>query len=537
LHRIAERLPEDAFNLKSFIFSNDPDEWSFTLAEPLDNMLQFVDITSHETGEPSGFAKEHILMYGKLSFQPDGIQSTKRTHTNEESLVPHQVNEVGHSKLYNQNVWIEESDSDVVVYYLKAKLQLGKTVELLTNYSWAYEGVREKRGYGLRNILEGVKPNSHADRLQRGFADREHVNRRIDCTDSIQRLPIINAMTEANVAGALQEQISPKQRVATQRICWIAQQVWHKLQRMKGTTADKSLFMRYEMEMKKQLDTFQASFVDLVRPVLKLGNVDLGNATNQALEYEQVEEICFGVRDKLHMVKEDGVYCTIANSLIDTLCKHTASLMAMEIGMQEALGKFYEAAREAKGEILECVRMCDVASLQFTSGVVDGSLEGSTERFQSNFASNVDASLAFFIQNSTIPKGIVAALSKARSMPTELLDILIASASSKCFVMKRCDEHPDFGGMNKLASVPSEATGINSPNDINEEWYIYTQVVWIVDVFASQYLKGSLYSIRKLARELDVDLKQAELVVECRLTLVGKKKFRGILTGKPQTLK
>jgi hypothetical protein len=61
----SERLPEDAYILKSFIFSNGPDEWCYSVEEPLHNMLQMIDITSHETGEPSRFAKMEIPMYGK----------------------------------------------------------------------------------------------------------------------------------------------------------------------------------------------------------------------------------------------------------------------------------------------------------------------------------------------------------------------------------------------------------------------------------------------------------------------------------------
>jgi hypothetical protein len=64
---VSERLPEDAYILKSFIFSNGPDEWCYSVEEPLHGMLQMIDITSHETGEPSRFAKMEIPMYGKSS--------------------------------------------------------------------------------------------------------------------------------------------------------------------------------------------------------------------------------------------------------------------------------------------------------------------------------------------------------------------------------------------------------------------------------------------------------------------------------------
>lgn len=61
---LSDRLPEDAYVLKSFIFSQYPDEWSFDTTEPLHGMLQMIDITCHSTGEPSREACIELPMYG-----------------------------------------------------------------------------------------------------------------------------------------------------------------------------------------------------------------------------------------------------------------------------------------------------------------------------------------------------------------------------------------------------------------------------------------------------------------------------------------
>jgi hypothetical protein len=488
------------------------------------------------------------------------FKDSKRTNTNEKSLY-RQVNEVGHSKLYNQNVWIKE-DNRTVRYFFKAELQLGKAVELLTDYKSTYEKVREKRGYGLRNIREGVRSNSSdSDRLQRGIADRYDVEVAIDSTDSIARLryllhfietsiwlPIIgriDALRQAYHGGTTPALLSPAQWVATRRIYWIAEKVLHKVERMKGTVTDRSVFGLYEWKIKEQLRANKARFATSVQPALNLESVILDKGVALALEYEQIEEICYGVRGQLHMVKDDSVYCEIANSLIDKLCRHTASLRSVELvgnenAVQKALAHFYDAAREAKGEIIECIKKCEFARLQFTCGVLNqSSLKGNTECI----LAKVRTSYGVFLQNSTLPKGIVAALrEKLHYEEMNMLaglpvhDTSIASAISNRLVMKRCEGLTEFGDLNDLASVPADVSRINLPSDINGDWYVLTQVVWIVDVFASHYLKGSLYSIGELAKVLDVNTNHAKFVVERGLRIVSKETFRDFLTGKTKPL-
>jgi hypothetical protein len=55
---------------------------------------------------------------------------------------PPTVNEVGHSKESQQNVFTREFDDRVVKYFFvpSEKMKIGKPVELLTNYKDHYEG-------------------------------------------------------------------------------------------------------------------------------------------------------------------------------------------------------------------------------------------------------------------------------------------------------------------------------------------------------------------------------------------------------------
>lgn len=51
--------------MKSFIFSQVPSEWDFSTDEKLHGMLQIIDITEDNTGEPHKLARNELPMYGK----------------------------------------------------------------------------------------------------------------------------------------------------------------------------------------------------------------------------------------------------------------------------------------------------------------------------------------------------------------------------------------------------------------------------------------------------------------------------------------
>jgi len=89
------------------------------------------------------------------------------------------VNEIGHNTDRQQNVYIKDSfDSRVIKYYFmpNAPLKKGKPVELLTNYKSAYEEVRQRKGYGRRNLKHGTKSDDClATRFERNFAEREDI--------------------------------------------------------------------------------------------------------------------------------------------------------------------------------------------------------------------------------------------------------------------------------------------------------------------------------------------------------------------------
>lgn len=97
------------FNVKNFIFQNEPSAWGYRVDEKIGFDPQIIEITDDSTGEPTQVARENIPMY---------------------------VNEVGHNPSLEQNVLSLLKDDCIVHYYLDMKeINKGETVELLVDYS------------------------------------------------------------------------------------------------------------------------------------------------------------------------------------------------------------------------------------------------------------------------------------------------------------------------------------------------------------------------------------------------------------------
>jgi len=82
------------------------------------------------------------------------------------------------------NSLIREKGEGTVYYYIrideKHAMKKGDTVELLVNYGKHYEGVRERKGYGLVNLQEGLGGDwDEKAKLQRNFVERKEIENEI----------------------------------------------------------------------------------------------------------------------------------------------------------------------------------------------------------------------------------------------------------------------------------------------------------------------------------------------------------------------
>ena len=130
----ADRKLELYYDIKTFLFPS-IEEWGFGAKETIFGHRQTIDITDNTDGDPHEDARASIPMY---------------------------INEVGHANVYKRNVFTAVGGSDNVHYYAKIekRMKKGDTVELLTDYKSTYESVRERKGYGLRNLDSTVKSDA-----------------------------------------------------------------------------------------------------------------------------------------------------------------------------------------------------------------------------------------------------------------------------------------------------------------------------------------------------------------------------------------
>jgi hypothetical protein len=90
--RKQDRKTKAEFDVKSFIFSNEPSGWSFGVTEDLFGLYeQLVDITDDVTGNAHQIAQNELAMY---------------------------VNEVGHCKSLTKNIEAYEQHDRSVDYYV-----------------------------------------------------------------------------------------------------------------------------------------------------------------------------------------------------------------------------------------------------------------------------------------------------------------------------------------------------------------------------------------------------------------------------------
>lgn len=96
-------------------------------------------------------------------------------------LITLEVNEVGHDKRLVRNVHIRCTGKEINFHYKsKKKIHVGEAIEILTDYGGDYEEVRERRGYGYRNLHSGLSSDSSlAARIERSFFARSETETKI----------------------------------------------------------------------------------------------------------------------------------------------------------------------------------------------------------------------------------------------------------------------------------------------------------------------------------------------------------------------
>lgn len=499
--------------------------------------MQCIDITEESTGKPHDVARKEIPMY---------------------------VNEVGYNPALNQNVFCGEQDDRVVKYFfrLQQPMKSGSRIELLTNYRDGYESVRERKGYGWRNLHEGLPgDNLFSQRLERNFEDRRQVEMIIKLEKSLQSLseylsfihndiwnPIISKITTVLDSEGSKLPISIQQWIATRRIQWMSNSFRQRLEKEQATPTSNNLLQQILIHnMTELLDTMQLSAVGLDRLPAELFLDEERQSVNQSTCEEITEEHCFYLQDSLPMVFDSSVYCKIATRLIKRLSMVVASACPNKkhiddcsaLGIQGSVCKaFYDAARLSKEEVKDSIMAfssspCE-SDLNFSSGIRLKSYLSApfTKAFE-----RIKPSGGFFMDNSTIPKGFVAAL-------------LEKLAYFDCVTLGGIEPHWDYGkpsleigdsfvmvkfaGLNvkeepinelrDLCSAPrSVPAALKTSASINETWYLLWQVFWPIHSFAKEFLVQSDYSVAELCSILGIHTSLADFAIKRGMQKVDNK--------------
>jgi len=500
-----------------------------------------IDITDDVTGSPHEIAKRNIPMY---------------------------VNEVGHNKSYKQTVFINEQNEQNAVKYsvkLDSGMKRGKTIELLTDYSEHYERIRERKGYGLRNILEGQKGDyDRAAMLQQVFDDRDNIVNLLSidayiggkvrlnpedplhCSEIVQAIEFIKNDIWAPLSEKLDlflktpqtnSPLSAQQWIAMRRIQLIRDAFLQCLNNFERgpMKAVKDLGYPYKKSVNYCRDMLSSmeskSFGRFIRVNEAL--VDgAGSSIQAALHRETVGEYCYHVKDKVILPFDRALWCPIASKLIEKLCGIVSSISSMNgTNLMDTKKKclhisFLDAAVDSAQDIRKCARSNDpdeLSNLAFGSGILVTS-------HKSNYLRNLEVSKLpkfFFFENTTFPKGASAALFEKLAYSDQLIlgfepqvaNLKILPKTEDLFVMI---QYTGFHGNDKLRKLGSAPRSLESMTKAylkaNVNWYLVWQVAFVVHAFAQKFLDSNIYSLDNLCSALNVDVALVKFAVSRGVT-------------------
>lgn len=469
--------------MKSFIYSHEPSEWGFGVSEMLDGEVQLVDITDDLTGKPSLLAKENIPMH---------------------------VNEVGHNPKLTHTVHSLEKDDRTIEYYLKidTPMKRGETVELFVDYFDVYEDVRERKGYGLANIDGTIKSDEDlGTRIMRNYGERDEIKEILSdialwkMYDMLEWLDSIYQELARMVGRFVVESLksdtiqvlppsdcpSALQFVALRRLHWLGGIFKEKIAHFKeanehAETRDASsagvvaMFGGVVEQCSVVANRLQGfSFSTLLEAMSKVPELTDSDGINikSFWEAEVVEELCYGVKDVVQAPLNSSMWCGVARDLTRRLCLATASVLWRED--IDASEKLVQLLRSYQSEALEAARRVSCPTSSDTEAFT----------FEAPFRPGYGIANADLVLPS---------------------DVSSCPSGSQAFVQQV--ETGEVDGKIDLRGIMSKKDQANL-NNVQSNWYLCWQVVFVVNAFASAFLKGSQYSLKELCSILGVTETQA----------------------------
>ncbi len=368
--------------------------------------MQICDITDDTTGEPHFYARSEIPMY---------------------------VNEVGHSGL-EANVYVKETQNRIPKYFIKlnSAMKPGETVELLTDYKKQYEGIRVRKGYGLKNIHRDDKSDKDpATRLNRNLDLRSSIEKLCSTLSLPELTRILNyvskkvwvpicellkrAATEFPEGASV---LSPIQWVAFLRIIWFQNQARTRLGHLvkaldKGSMVD--MFCGgFTKACSTSLDNIRfpsdVSLFDFLNQVEMRRNLKSKILTaSGAIAQELVEQCYYDLRDCIRHPFLTNMWCPLGVNVLNRLGHEYAKLKLKYLERSQAV----DGSELAKLLISEAATSshdmdnAETSAFEFSSGTTCEQI--SLELLQRILGhGKVEKSTALIERNDKTPKALHA---------------------------------------------------------------------------------------------------------------------------------
>eukprot|EP00977_Amphora_coffeiformis_P006346 scaffold1353_cov161-Amphora_coffeaeformis.AAC.18 len=531
--RKQDRKPLSAFDMKCFLFQNQPNRYPIEAKENLEGEAQMIDITDDVTGLPHKIARAHIPMY---------------------------VNEVGHDLANKQTVFCTSSHNGMnanyhVALYDGLSLSNGSKVELLSNYHQDFEPTRELEGYGLKNLYFGLPDGKDlARRIQNGISERTYMLETIRETGIIKEQDVpesyrglgfsaseigekMNRLTPLQFCNSIERietfihkpvsckikdflatgdisLVSALQIVSNRRIGWLGGYYRKILTELKAelARADEEGRVNALVAYLRALSYDQAGGIlsnwNTEKWLLTDGRNDSripgsgDESIQQILRNETQEDVCFELKEQIVQAFDRSLWCPVACDLIEKLIDavHFSDFQpwASANEINESSGSRLEkdmlkALKDASNRVVGAILTGSSEELYFSSGLTEDHLvRGSISDIQEVCGS----SDSLYLDNRTTPKCFTAeiirrfteigALGPSRTntgnknpgRPLRHTDQFVMVRTSKVSGMST--------SLAQIASTPQVAT--KAVSNINARWYLLWQVAFPALSFAVRYI-------------------------------------------------
>ncbi|KAL3803491.1 hypothetical protein HJC23_014039 [Cyclotella cryptica] len=535
--RPEDRKPELHFIMKNFLCDYEPHEWAYSTDE---NGNTFIDITDDTTGQIHDLARQHTSVY---------------------------VNEVGHVSDLHENVLIREKGEGAVYYYISIDeqhaMKKGDTVELLVNYGKHYEGVRERKGYGLVNRQEGLGGDwDDKARLQRNFVERKDIENEIDDLTFMQLWVLAEFLTE-KIYHPIKESMGrrcteSRHIIARRRLHWLAQYFERHLDSLFQASSSTNLTMLPGIVSVLRNWLREWHFTsDSIDHGLLTNKTDSGKTAKGVILDEISEELLYDISFRVpkpllpHPMDE-----SLWNKVAVSLTKHCATNIAFHIFTRsniptgERLSNLFDLLLQGAVSSADAVRNGARVINQSVKIPVEGferavsllafkSLRRQVSRNQNQAAERKSSSLGksnvVNVYESITPffYGEAAALAEIQAYQ-DAIDLcwsdganltsesIKPSDSTLTLISKYHSDKPLSPGASQFLWMPRTVDAFKEGvAKVNEEWYLLHQVLLVVHALACSIDwncntpsgERPIYSLERMCLALGIDLKKAEATI------------------------